>query len=98
MRYFPATSRPISGAEKQSKNQTVKEPFWRYDDLKVALHYLHEIDFPLQVFIIVDEMDELDNVGRNEVLLFYLDFLLEQAAASANYWSLAGRSLIPIYM
>lgn len=30
--------------------------------------------------------------------VFYLDCRLEQAAASSNYWSLAGRRLIPIYI
>jgi hypothetical protein len=67
---FPLLRDRYRAMKKQSNNETMKELFWRYDNLKAALQSLHEIEFSLQVFIVVDGMDELDNAGRNEVLRF----------------------------
>ncbi|KAK1237933.1 hypothetical protein MKX08_002512 [Trichoderma sp. CBMAI-0020] len=46
------------------------ELFWSYENLKLVLQSLHEIDFPLTVVIVVDGMDESDNDRRDDILRF----------------------------
>ncbi|KFY33768.1 hypothetical protein V494_07314 [Pseudogymnoascus sp. VKM F-4513 (FW-928)] len=47
-------------------------PLYSYEGLKSVLKCLHEIDFTLAVFIIVDGMDESNNNDRVDVLKFLL--------------------------
>lgn len=56
--------------KEKSDNNTGKESMWGYDELKSALQSLHQISFPLNIFIIVDGMDESDNAKRDDVLNF----------------------------
>lgn len=51
------------------KEQKLK---WSYNDLKLALKSLHEVNFNLSVFIIVDGMDESNNDKRVDVLEFLI--------------------------
>lgn len=53
---------------------------WGYEDLKWILSSLHKIDFPLNIVIVVDGMDESDNDRRADVL----QFLLGLAAQNSN--------------
>ncbi|KAK2746828.1 hypothetical protein FQN57_002870 [Myotisia sp. PD_48] len=53
-----------------SSNNAGNQPMWRYEDLKSALNSLHRINFPLNVFIVLDGMDESDDFQRKDVLCF----------------------------
>ncbi|KAM0513429.1 hypothetical protein ACHAPE_007893 [Trichoderma viride] len=55
------------------------EPFWSYEDLKLVLRSLHEIDFPLTVVIVVDGMDESDNDRRDDILRFLPDLAVRNS-------------------
>ncbi|KFZ07221.1 hypothetical protein V501_06676 [Pseudogymnoascus sp. VKM F-4519 (FW-2642)] len=45
---------------------------WGYNDPKWALESLHQVDFNLRVFIVVDGMDESNNDQRVDILEFLL--------------------------
>lgn len=49
------------------------EQLWEYEDLKTVLRSLQNVDFALQVFIIVDGMDESESGRQNDVLRFLLE-------------------------
>lgn len=53
--------------------QTSGRPFWEYEDLKVSLQSLLQLDFALRIFIIVDGMDESDSDRQNDVLNLLLN-------------------------
>jgi hypothetical protein len=55
---------------KRSSDAREKQPLWSYDELKSALQSLHRIEFDLNLFIVVDGMDESDNDKRADVLNF----------------------------
>ncbi|KAJ3568959.1 hypothetical protein NPX13_g6245 [Xylaria arbuscula] len=44
--------------------------FWEYHDLKHVLQCLHQVDFPLRIFLVADGMDESDNARRSDLLSF----------------------------
>ncbi|KAI1085950.1 hypothetical protein F5B19DRAFT_498838 [Rostrohypoxylon terebratum] len=54
-------------------NHQGKGSFWTYNMLKEVLLSLHDVDFPLNVFIVVDGMDESDSAGRGDLLNFLID-------------------------
>ncbi|KAM3491535.1 hypothetical protein MY3957_005213 [Beauveria namnaoensis] len=45
-----------------------KNSMWTYDDLKAALLSLYQIDFSIDIFVVVDGLDESDNEMRDDVL------------------------------
>lgn len=49
-----------------------KESFWTYDKLKIGLLSLRDVSFPLNVFIVVDGMDESNGIGRDDLLNFLI--------------------------
>lgn len=55
---------------RKCNNEPERTPFWTYEDLKLVLQSLHEIDFSLKVVIVVDGMDESDKDNRDDVLRF----------------------------
>ncbi|KFX98351.1 hypothetical protein O988_04393 [Pseudogymnoascus sp. VKM F-3808] len=58
---------------KREMNKTGEQkPLWSYDDLKLALESLREVNFNLSVFIIIDGMDESNNDKRVDILQFLL--------------------------
>lgn len=59
--------------KKQSGVNEEQQVVWKYDDLKNVLQSLHEIEFPLHIFIIVDGMDESEYGGLNEMLFLLLE-------------------------
>ncbi|RDW84011.1 uncharacterized protein DSM5745_04337 [Aspergillus mulundensis] len=56
--------------KEQRGGTTGNGSIWRYDDLKSALRCLHQIWVPLEVFIIVDGMDESGSMQRDDLLRF----------------------------
>ncbi|CEJ93162.1 hypothetical protein VHEMI08771 [[Torrubiella] hemipterigena] len=57
--------------KKQNEDTTAAtDSLWTYAELKDALLCLHQVDFPLHVFIVVDGMDESDNDLRSGVVAF----------------------------
>lgn len=70
-RLFPVLQKRYRRLAKENENMaTGKNSFWRYEELKYALQSLHDIDFPVKIYIIVDGMDESDNEKREDVLRF----------------------------
>ncbi|KAM0666509.1 hypothetical protein ACQRIU_004364 [Beauveria bassiana] len=45
-----------------------KNSMWTYDDLKAALLSLYQIDFSIDIFVVVDGLDESDNEMRDDML------------------------------
>ncbi|KFY69520.1 hypothetical protein V496_00173 [Pseudogymnoascus sp. VKM F-4515 (FW-2607)] len=77
-RYRKLSSRAAKDAHEYMLGRGAKvssehKPFWSYDDLKEVLESLHESDFNLSVFIIVDGMDESNNDQRGDILTLLLD-------------------------
>lgn len=69
-RLFPILRDHYRELKKKSDSNAEKGLIWSYSDLKSALQSLHQINFPLKIFIIVDGMDESDNTRRDDILNF----------------------------
>ncbi|KAK5626419.1 hypothetical protein RRF57_002134 [Xylaria bambusicola] len=66
----PSFERDLSTTEIETDDHSMTEPFWRYDNLKSVLQCLHQVNFPLRIFLVADGMDESDNTRRTDLLNF----------------------------
>ncbi|KAI3317142.1 hypothetical protein HD806DRAFT_395873 [Xylariaceae sp. AK1471] len=76
-RLFPLLQDSYRRLKLNGDNHSRMGPFWRYEDLKFALQSLHQVNFPLQIFIVADGMDESDNIRRSDLLSFLRNLSLQ---------------------
>jgi hypothetical protein len=57
---------------------------WTSNELKSALRSLHQVKFSLDVFIIIDGMDESDNDERTDILQFLRDLSSPDDSSQCN--------------
>jgi hypothetical protein len=69
-RLYPLLRDRFRELQKSSNVSRDKTSIWSYEDLKMALRSLHEIDFGLKIVIVVDGLDESDDDRRADILRF----------------------------
>ncbi|KAF2156672.1 hypothetical protein K461DRAFT_2148 [Myriangium duriaei CBS 260.36] len=65
---FPLLRPQYRGLKQRSSSKMEQGISWSHGDLKAALALLHKIEFHLEVFIVIDGLDESDDAGLSDML------------------------------